>query len=322
MKKFFSLSALASFLLVGPWGCSHMPNPTAPIVKSSDSQNQASTVPNPSYVAAWSQAGSISFVNPQDVAVDGNNNVYVTDAGLGEIFKFDSNGNLLAQWGNTGANALDEPNGVVVENGNIYVADSGNDRIVEFDPNGDMLAQLCPVTSDGYDLFIYPTGISFDPSGNLYVADNSDQVYQFNSSLQMTAQWGTSGTTNGVFNYPVVSVEDGSGNVYVVNNNSDNVVKFNPATNSVATWGQSGGQNGQFEGPNDVKLDPNGNVYVVDTDNNRIEVLSTSGAYQTQWGNVSGSQGLNGPTGIALDSNGNAYVVDNGNNRIVKYALN
>ncbi len=321
MKKLLSLSALANILLLGPWGCGHMSNMTAPVLKSSSSQ-QVSTVPNPSYAAAWSQAGSVSFGNPQDVAVDENNNVYVTDAYLGEVFKFDSNGRLLAQWGNTGANALSDPNGIAVENGNIYVADSSNDRIVEYDPNGNMLAQLCPETADGYYMFVFPTGISFDPSGNLYVTDNSDQVYQFNSSLQLTAQWGASGTANGAFNYPVDSVEDGSGNIYVVDNNSDNVVKFNPSLNSIATWGQSGSQNGQFQGPNDVKMDSNGNVYVVDTGNDRVEVFNIDGTYETQWGNVSGSQGLSWPTGIALDSNGNAYVVDNGNNRIVKYTLN
>ncbi len=319
MKKFFSLSVLVILITQGPWGCGHIQNPTSPLVKSS---NEPSTTPNPSYVAAWSKAGSVSFVNPQCVAVDENNNIYVTDMYLGEVFKFGTNGNLLAQWSNTGTNILNEPNGIMVENGNIYVADSGNDRIVEFDPNGNMLAQLCPAGSDGYDLFVYPTGISFDPSGNLYVADNSDQVYQFNSSLQLSAQWGVSGSTNGAFNYPVVSAEDGLGNVYIVNNNADNIVKFNPALNNVATWGRIGSQNGQFEGPNDVKLDSNGNVYVVDTGNNRIEVFTTTGTYQIQWGNVSNSQGLNGPTGIALDSNGNAYVVDNGNNRIVKYTLN
>jgi tripartite motif-containing protein 71 len=319
MKKLFSVLAWMPFLGLGSWGCGHIQNPTAPLVKTS---TETSTVPNPSYTTSWSKAGSVSFVNPQNVAVDPSNNVYVTDAYLGEVFKFDSNGNLLSQWGNTGASALSEPSGIVVENGNIYVADSSNDRIVEFDPNGNQLAQLCPVSSDGYDLFVYPTGISFDQSGNLYVADNSDQVYQFNSSLQLTAQWGTSGATNGIFNYPVVSVEDGSGNLYIVNNNIDNIVKFNPAVNSIATWGQTGNQNGQLEGPNDVKLDSNGNAYVVDTGNNRIEVFNANGTYQVQWGNISGSRGLNGPTGIALDSNGNAYVVDNGNNRIIKYSLN
>lgn len=316
MKKFFTLAVLASISFIGPWGCGHMANVAAPVAKTVTSST--STVPNPVYAASWSAAGAISLVNPQGVAVDSNGNVYVTDMNQEQVFKFDSNGNLLAHWGNTGETTLDQPNGIAVKNGNVYVADSSNDRIVEYDANGNLLATVRPTGLDGYDLFLYPTGVSFDPSGNLYVVDNTDQVYEFNSSLQLAGQW----NANGALNYPSISAEDASGNIYVANNNADNVVKFNPATNSVATWGQTGSGNGQFSGPNDVKMDANGNVYVVDMGNNRVEVFDANGNYQTQFGNVAGTQGLNGPTGMAIDSNGNAYVVDNGNNRIVKYTLN
>lgn len=320
MKKLIALGTLVAFNFIGPWGCGHITNPTSPMSKSTTT---SATIPNPIFASAWSSAGSTAFVNPQGIALDSNHNVYVTDLYLGEVFEFDENGNLLAQWGNTGSNPLNEPMGIVIENGNIYVADAANARIVEFSSTGSVLAELTPTTPDGSYLFNYPTGVSVDNLGNLYVADNTDEVYEFNASLQLVAQWGVSGATQGLFNYPVVAVEDSLDNVYVANNNADNVIKFNINTGAVSKWGQSGQQNGQFNGPSDVKLDVNGNVYVVDSGNNRIQIFNASGSFLSVFGDVQNStQGLNLPESMAIDSNGTAYVVDNGNNRIVKYTLN
>ena len=320
MKNFSALTILAALTFIGSWGCGHITNPTSPMSKSNTT---SATIPNPVYTSAWSNAGSTAFVNPQGIAVDINHYVYVTDLYLGEVFKFDENGSLLAQWGNTGADPLNEPMGIAVENGNIYVADAANARIVEYSPTGEILAKLTPTTADGNYLFDYPTGISFDTLGNLYVADNTNEVYEFNTSLQLVNQWGNNGATRGLFNYPVDAVEDSSGNVYVANNNMDNVIKFNINTSLASTWGQSGQQNGQFNGPSDVALDSSGDVYVVDTGNNRVQIFDASGAYLSQFGNVLNStQGLNFPESMAIDTNGTVYVVDNGNNRIVKYTLN
>ena len=305
-------------MFLGPWGCSKVFTPLSP-----NHISTPSSVPTPKYSAAWTKAGSAPLSSPQGIAVDANGNVYVVDTNWDEVFKFDANGSLLAQWGNTGNITLDLPSGAAVYNGNLYVADSGNERVVEYDTNGNVLAVLSPTASDGALLFAYPTGVSFDKQGNLYVSDNSDAVYEFNASLHLTAQWGTSGATQGVFNYPVVSVEDGSGNIYVANNNSDNIVKVDSQTNTATTWGQAGGQNGQFNGPSGIQLDSNGNVYVVDTGNDRVQMFNSNGTYMTLWGQGSdSSQNLNQPNSIALDGNGNAYVADTGNARVVKYSMN
>lgn len=315
MKKNL-LSALLTLSLLGPWGCSKVYMPMSPNSSSS------STVPTPKFAAAWTKAGSTPLSNPQGIAADGNGNVYVVDTNADEVFKFDSNGNLKAQWGNMGNITLDLPSGAAVYNGNLYVADSGNERVVEYDSNGNVLAVLSPTGSNGGLLFAYPTGVSFDQQGNLYVADNSNAVYEFNSSLRLTAQWGT-GSTQGIFSYPVVSVEDKSGNIYVANYNGNDIIKVNAQQSTVSSWGQSGSQTGDFASPSDVKMDSNGNVYVVDTGNNRVQVFNSNGTYLTLWGQGSNaSENLNQPSNITLDGNGNAYVADTGNARVVKYSLN
>lgn len=319
MKSKILLLMIMGLSLAGPWGCAKMSNITAPVSKSNVTSGSPS-VPQAVYAGVWSATGTGNLANPVGIAMDTNNNVYATDMDLDQVLKYGSNGNFLAQWGNSGNTTLDQPQGMTVYNGNIYVADGSNARVVEYDTNGNELAQISPVVDDAR-LFVYPTGISFDQAGNMYVSDNSDEVYEFNTSLELTNQWGATGFTSGLFDYPVVSAEDNSGNIYVVNNNSDNVVKFNPAQGTSSVLGQYGSGNGQFSGPNDVKFDAQGNVYVVDTGNSRVEVFNSNGTYLTQFGQGgTAAQNLSWPYSISISST-SAYVVDNGNKRIVEYTL-
>src|SRR5581483_4646613 len=244
------LITILSLTILSQWGCSQKIAPFAPTAAPSQLAAPVAT-PQASFAAQWTYAGTSLLNTPVGIAVDGDQVVYVTDSFLGEVLKYDMNGDLMAQWGKGGSDNLDQPSGIAVHNGNVYVADSANSRVVEYDPNGVEIAVVEPKDFSG-DLFAYPTGVSFDSLGNLYVSDNSDVVYQFNSALVLTAQWGNSGNTDGKFNYPVVTAEDNSGNVYVAANNSDAIFKYNTTTNLLTSWGTTGPDNGHFKGPSDA----------------------------------------------------------------------
>jgi uncharacterized repeat protein (TIGR01451 family) len=133
-------------------------------------------------------------------------------------------------------------------------------------------------------------------------------------------KWGTSGTGDGQFNYPLGTAVDSSGAVYVADYNNSRIQKFDSSGNYVTQWGSFGNGNGQFENPAGVAVDSTGAVYVADKDNNRIQKFSSSGVYLTQWGTVGiGNSQFYNPWGIAVDSTGAVYVADTGNNRIEKF---
>jgi len=73
--------------------------------------------------------------NPWGIAVDGNGDVYVTDAGNHRVQKFDREGNFMTQWGGFG-NAdgqFNFPYGIAVDGrGSIFVVDSSNTRVQQF----------------------------------------------------------------------------------------------------------------------------------------------------------------------------------------------
>ena len=304
--------AMISILLGGLLqGCGHLSNPVAP-APSNNLTATPTPMTTPRYAMAFPVGKDPGASYPAGVAFDPTQNVlYVTDTNLNLVYKFNTNGGLLAQWGDQGVITLDQPQAVAVHNGNVYVADASNSRIVEYDPNGNVITTLQPTDGQFY-LFIYPTGLFFDNQGNLYVADNSDEIYQFDQNLTLTGQYNGGNTLN----FPANACQDANGNIFVANYNSDQVLKLQSNGMLAAAWGQPGAGVGQFEGPSDVKTDSKGNIYVVDSINDRIQVLDANGKYQAQWG---ASEGLSEPNSMAFDSNGNLYVVDSGNSRIVEY---
>ncbi|KAF5418120.1 MAG: hypothetical protein C5S38_00325 [Candidatus Methanophagaceae archaeon] len=72
------------------------------------------------------------------IAVDSSGNVFVTDAYINRIQKFDSNGNFITKWGckGSGEGEFESPCDIAVDNsGNVFVADSFNMRIQKFAPS-------------------------------------------------------------------------------------------------------------------------------------------------------------------------------------------
>jgi DNA-binding beta-propeller fold protein YncE len=57
-------------------------------------------------VCSTASIGLSNLSSPHGVAVDSSHNVYVADTGNNRVLKFDSNGELIANWGLHGALSL------------------------------------------------------------------------------------------------------------------------------------------------------------------------------------------------------------------------
>lgn len=186
--------------------------------------------------------------------------------------------------------------------------------------------------------------IVFDKSGNLYVADEENNMIReitTAGNVVTIAGNGTQASVDGVgtaasFNHPEGMVLDANGNLYVADNNNT-IRKVNLATQQVTTYAGTGVRgytdgpvaSAQFSSPYGLAMDANGNIYVGDIVNNRIRKITVStGVVSTFAG--SGQQGLtNGaalsatfyfPCGLAFDSKGNLFVAELKNNAIRKIA--
>jgi sugar lactone lactonase YvrE len=135
-----------------------------------------------------------TFMYPTGVAVDTVGNVYVADNGNSLIRKITSAGvvstlaGTAGLWGTTNGTGptarFTNPFALAVDvGGNVYVADSGNHLIRKITSAGVVttLAGTAGVAGSVNGTgtaakFNYPTGVSVDGSGNVYVADNNNST--------------------------------------------------------------------------------------------------------------------------------------------------
>jgi sugar lactone lactonase YvrE len=302
---------------------------------------------------------TITFSSPDDVAVDAAGNLYVADYGNNLIRKITPAGVVSTVAGNGTIGAVDAtgtlasfngPSGIAVDAvGNIYVADSGNNLIRKITSVG-VVTTLAGirVTADTSNtvttesIFLGPSGVAVDASGNVYVANsgyNTINVVSPAGVVSTLAGNGNSGADDGVganatFNNPTGVAVDGLGNVYVADFLNSIIRKVTPAgavttiagrVDSVGS-GNGTGTAASFYFPNSLAVDESGNVFVTDDVNNLIRKITPSGAVTTVAGSgVAGSANgigtaasFDDPSGIAVDATGNLYVADADNNLIRK----
>ncbi|MDP4272315.1 MAG: YDG domain-containing protein, partial [Bacteroidota bacterium] len=243
------------------------------------------------------------FYYPTGLAIDKNGNLFVADTYNHRIRKISPNGIVSTIAGSGKSGNIDGqsnnacfnfPMSVVSDNsGNIFVTDFGNCTIREISEDGNVSTFagsgfISDVDGIGTDAsFNYPTGITIDNLGNLFVVDRGN-----NKIKKITPD-------HTVFTFT------GNGQSGQIDGSAD-----------IA----------QFNNPYGISIDQNGNLYVTDVDNNAIRKISTTGNVSTITGQgIAGSTDgfiknatLNSPSGIAVDTNGVIIFADQLNNKIRK----
>ncbi len=104
-----------------------------------------------------------------------------------------------------------------------------------------------------------PTGVAVDSSGNVYVADlSNNRIQKFNLSGALITKWGSSGSGDGQFGTPHGVAVDSSDNVYVAETLNHRIQKFDSSGSFITKWDSSGLGDGQFGGPTGVAVDSSG----------------------------------------------------------------
>ena len=168
---------------------------------------------------------------PRGVAVDSNENVYVSDDFANVIFLYDGDGNFQGNWGTKGSGdgQLNSPNGLAFDKeDNLFVADSLNHRIQKFTRDGKFLAKWGS-RGGGEGQFNMPWGIAVDKAGNVYVADwKNDRVQKFSPYGEYLVTFGGPGTGEGELKLPSDVAVDDEGDVYVTDWGNDRLSVYGP----------------------------------------------------------------------------------------------
>ncbi|MGN8055091.1 DUF6443 domain-containing protein [Pedobacter sp. 22163] len=301
---------------------------------------------------------SSGLYNPLNTAVDAAGNVYIADSDHNQIQKVTPLGtmSILAGSGSAGSTdgtgtgaSFQHPSALAVDaSGNVFVSDQQNHRIRKITPAG-VVTTFAGSGSPGFvngtgtgASFYSPIGLAFDASGNLYVADYSNnriRVITPSGVVSTFAGTGTAGSSNGsalsaTFHNPMGVAVDASGNVYVADRLNHMIRKISGGTvSTVAGNGSMGSASGYgtsatFQYPNNLAVDGSGNIYVADQQNNMVRKIDASGyvsafAGATSSGTVNGTGSgvrLSSPYGLSIDSQGTLYVAEIGSHYIRKIA--
>lgn len=181
---------------------------------------------------------------------------------------------------------LYEPKAVAVStNGTIYISDTQNHRVQVWTQSGANFGYIATMGTTGdyssnNSKFYFPSSISLDASGKIYVADWG------NARVQV---WTQSGTNFGYF----------------------------ATMNTISVAGTSTVMLGN---PLGVTVSSDNKIYVSDANNSRIQVWTQSGSnfgyFSTIGKNGTGPDEMFYPTGVFVDANNKLYVAENYGHRI------
>jgi sugar lactone lactonase YvrE len=197
----------------------------------------------------------------------------------------------------------------------------------------------------------YPSNAVLDASGNIFIADQSNnRIRKVSTSIITTIAGngiygytgdGGAATSSELYN-PQGLALDASGNIFIADTYNNRLRKVTVSTGIITTVAGNGTQGSIGDGgaataaelslPMGVALDASGNIFIVDQGSNKIRKVTVStGIITTVAGN--GTQGYSGdggaatsaqlqfPKSVALDASGNIFIADGGNNRIRKVTV-
>jgi uncharacterized protein (TIGR03437 family) len=265
--------------------------------------------------------------------------------------------------GPANAAVLSSPFAVFVDSGgNLYIVDNGNQRIRKVSNS-----TINTVAGNGTGGFAGdggaatsaqlhdPSGVAVDSSGNMYIADTSNNLLRkVSSSGTITTFAGNINSPPGFADAAVATLGylalpngvalDAAGNVYFSEQapNSSSFVQGNNrirkvsasgvlttvgGTGAVGSFGDGGfATAARLNNPLGIAVDKTGNLYIADTGNHKIRRIAVNGIITTVAGTgfagffgdggLATSAQLNNPTGVAVDAAGNLYIADKTNFRI------
>ncbi len=288
-------------------------------------------------ITTFAGTGGEPFGSLSGLALDATGNLYVTASASNLVLKVTPNGAVSTiagtggsggGWGYSGDGgpataAQMGPFGAAPDaSGNLFIADTYNNVIRKVASNG-IITTVAGTGAWGYSgdgnaatgaTLASPFWVAPDPTGNLFIADTSNNVVRRVTPAGTITTWVAASV--GLRNLQGLAVN--SSNLFIADT-GNNVIREAPSS-GVGIIGTVGG-NANLHNPGAVAVDSAGNLFIADTGDEVIRKITPDGAVSTvagggtSWddGIPATSAELGHPQGVAVDASGNVFIADTQN---------
>ncbi len=219
-------------------------------------------------------------LTPQCVAVDAQDNIYVTDSQAGKVFVWNADGKYQRAIGSLkgGEGFFKRPTGIAVDSAaqRIYITDTLRNKIFVTDMQGSVL-QSFGKNGTGDGEFNYPTELRLHGDELVVVDAMNFRVQVLDRSGTFRYSIGKLGDGTGWMFRPKGIGFDSEGHLYVADGAWGVVQVFNSEGQLLYYFGGKGTGPGEFQLPAGLQIDSSDRVYVVDSYNRRVQVFQYQG---------------------------------------------
>ncbi|MFC2021422.1 peptidyl-alpha-hydroxyglycine alpha-amidating lyase family protein [Chloroflexota bacterium] len=268
----------------------------------------------------WAQLPSgWSFLSIAGIRVDSTDKVYILNRGDHPVIVLNRDGEFITSWGE---GYFKSAHGAAFgPDGSVWCADDGNHTVTRFTPEGKVLQVLGEKgrpSDTGYvqeqgvlsikksgPPFNRPTGVSFSPSGEIYISDGygNARVHKFSPDGKLLLSWGEPGTDPGQFRTSHGVWLDVEQRVWVCDRENNRIQIFDTNGKYLNQWTD-------LSVPTDLFIDNEGTVYVSEI-SGRVSIFSNDGKLLARWGSPEKDPVkslLCSAHTISLDSRGDIYI--------------
>ena len=301
------------------------------------------------FISSWGRQGEApgEFDIPIGIAINGRDEVFVTDHYNNRVQRFDAEGKLLSHFP-----VKPNPGGIAAHDGQLFIThfpgssktkETVPDRVTVYSEDGQFVREWGS-TGTGDGQFHFAGGVAATPTGEIYVADQTNRRVQvFDREGHFLRKWGEYGTEAGQFGGntsaksrvggPNFIAVDASSDVLTTEASMGRVQKFSRDGKALLAWGslddKPGALGGFFTGFKTKLIGPIG--ICIDSQQ-RLWVSAASGRVQcflpdgTYVGGIGETQGTEegrffAPHGLAVNSRNELFVVDSYNHRVQKFRI-
>ena len=214
--------------------------------------------PDGTFVRSW---GDDYLHTPHGLRIDSEQNVWITDIGHHQVFKFDRQGKLLLALGKKGEpgegrDQFNKPTDVAfAPSGDFYVSDGyGNSRVLKFSKDG-TYQMAWGKKGTGPGEFDLPHAIVLDKRGRVIVGDReNNRIQVFSPEGKFLTEWKAGGAAFGLFLTP-------DERLFVADGRAHWIVVLNLEGRPLGRFGEEGKGPGQFDLPHMFCVAADGAVY-------------------------------------------------------------